>query len=74
MQINYDRELRGKQRAAKLGLLSDRFSQPQMSESAREEIERVKLKDRSYLKVRLWLCSWASGERRNTTNPTRLRN
>jgi hypothetical protein len=35
MHINYDRELRGKARAEKLGLLSDRFNQTHMSETAR---------------------------------------
>lgn len=51
MQISHNRELRGTHRANQLGLTSQRFHEDRMSEHAREQIESVKLKDRSYLKV-----------------------
>lgn len=51
MQINYNREFRGPSRATKLGLTSSRFQEEHISKHAKEVIEEIKLKDRSYLKV-----------------------
>lgn len=51
MRINYNREFRGPSRATKLGLTSSRFQEGHISKHAKEVIEEIKLKDRSYLKV-----------------------
>lgn len=42
------------QRAQKLGLESDRFESHRMGSSCQEKIDKIKLKDRSYLTLKQW--------------------
>ena len=51
MRVNFDRDFRGPPRADKLKLSSARFQEKHMSKHAKEAIEYVKKKDRSYLSV-----------------------
>jgi predicted metal-dependent hydrolase len=53
MQVNYNREFRGPEKAKKLNLHSSRFKDTHMTHRAKEAIEYVKRKDRSYLTVSL---------------------
>ena len=51
MHINFNRQFRGPEKANFLALTSSRYQEKRMSDHAKEAIEYVKSKDRSYLKV-----------------------
>ena len=51
MELRFNRDVRGVERAKLLGLNSSRFYEGRISENAQEAIDNVKKKDRSYLKV-----------------------
>lgn len=51
MKLNETSSFYGPEKARKLGLTSSRFKEKHMSDHAREEIDKIKRKDRSDIEV-----------------------